>query len=291
MNDLGPLLPPRATPPRLPDRGGPGAVVTAARARRRKRSARVVQAGSALSLMFLGVIALRGPAGTHGIVEDPARTPRPSASSGLTTESPRPPVLGGVLEGPSGSPSATAPTVRPSGPGSPTSRPPTVLPTPGQPGDGARYVPVTRTMVPFDYNAGECTPQTYQTRPDIVVCIEPVAPVETPSGMPANLGLDACAAASDVTVHADSHQEAGGIIEDAADAGNPVWTVRERPNGLGAHDFVIPAGQCVRYVFHWDGLGDDGRPLPPGSYSFVTAFAGGWNVGGGGHVRIAFRVT
>lgn len=299
MTDFGPLLPPRTAPPRLPARGGPAAVLDAARSRRRKQATKVVGTGGALSVVFLGMAVLRGPAPLHTIEEGPATKP-----PAVTTP-------GSLSPGPASTPRASSPATVPGGEGSPaptagpgsgasapTTSPsillptgPPVLPTGGPPPPTVRYVTVLRDVVE-DQPAEDCKLHTAPANPDDVLCTRQFGPVQVPSGTPVDFGYEVCAMTNDVTLHTTRQEEyAYWFTTDAAPEEAPVWTAHERPTGVGAHDYTVPAGQCVRWTFRWDGRGDDGQPLAVGSYYVVADIPGNWAEQGAIDTTVRFNVT
>lgn len=282
MNDFDGLLPPRVTPPPLPRRGGPVAAFTQARARRRSKATKVAGATSALTLAFAGLVFLRPPAPTHGIVLDPDTTPTPTYAT--RTPSPSPTVRPGPGE-PAGVGSGTPLPGRTDGTRSPAPVPsPTAVPSaPGHPSPPASpaYTRIDRTFVADPSPGEDCTTETTNGLDGnlAVYCTRTIAPEAVRTGKPARFVFQACASDMDQTVTFKGTAEAEEWIM-PADESRQVW-VSDAPPGGDPHDLVIPAGQCVQYTIHWTGLDDTGSPLPPGDYLAVSRFfdhGGPWEI-------------
>jgi hypothetical protein len=295
VTDFGSLLPPRTAPPRLPSRGGPAAVIDVARSRRRKQATKVVGTGGALSVVVLGVAVLRAPAPLHGIEEGPATKPpgivvtSPTTSRHPATRAPKPLAPG---EQPAGVDGGSDPSA---GPGTPTAirtAIPTVVPSgpvrPTAAGTPVRYVNVLRDDV-ADRPAEECELLTSPDSADDVLCTRHFAPFQVPSGTAVDFGYEVCAKTNDVTLYSPRQEE---YTYRFTRSSLPAWTARERPKGMaGPHEYEVKAGRCIRYTFEWDGRGDDGRPLPVGSYSIEADFPGEWSNQGGVSSSHSFSVT
>jgi len=299
VNDFDSLLPPRSAPPRLPSRGGPAAVLDAARSRRRRKATKVVGTGGALSVVFLGITVLRGPTPLHGIEEGPAS--QPPAASTTATASPQPTTAAPRASSPGDQPAGQdgpSPSPQPSyGTPGPTASPSALPPVPPlptvDPSPPVRYVDVLRDEV-ADRPAEECLFHTSTTDPDVVLCTRQLGPVQVPSGTPVDFGYEVCAMTNDVTLRAPQQEEyvyrflTGGNTG----SGDVVWGARERPKGVGAHDYRVEAGTCIRYTFQWDGRGDNGQPLPKGSYHVEADIPGEWNIEEDGiDTGVRFTVT
>lgn len=300
MTDFDSLLPPRTAPPRLPSRGGPAAVMETARARRRRQATKVVGTGGALSVVVLGMTVLRAPAPLHTIEEGPATMP-PSVtwtappSQTPATLAPHSPPPG---EQPAGGQGGLAPTGgQGTGPASPTAVPSAVVPsgppllTP-DPSPAVRYVRVVREDV-ADSPAEDCLFHTSAGNPDDVLCTRQSGPMQVPSGTPVDFRYEVCAKTNDVTLRTLGQEEyAFWFTTSSAPDDAPVWKARERPTGVGAHDYEVKAGRCIRYTFQWDGRGDDGRPLATGSYRVVADIPGDWTIEQGATDNtVRFQVT
>jgi hypothetical protein len=280
MNEFDALLPRRVHPPALPGRGGVAAAAAAARARRRRHAARVAGAGTAATLAVAGVAALRPAPGSRGLREVPASTPT-SAPPDDTSPAPEP---GGP------GPDQASRSAEPSGPQDATPPAYTESPEPepsdwGTPQpwlDTVRYTVVDRTVVP-DRPAEPCGTQGDRNdRGGSVYCFRYVGATDETSGTAADLAWEWCARTGDVTAHFESSQEvqmyvntdtspsADGAGKNVGTSSKIVWRDYERATAVGAHDETIKAGTCARYTAHWDGLDNDGRPLPPATYALTA---------------------
>jgi hypothetical protein len=278
MNEFDALLPHRVHPPALPGRGGIAAAAAAARARRRRHATRLAGAGTAATLAVAGVAALRPAPGSRGLREVPASTPT-SAPPDDTSPAPGP-----------GGPGPASPSAGPSSPqdATPSAYPDSPEPepsdreTPEPWHDTVRYTVVDRTVVP-DRPAEPCGTQGGRNDGGgNVYCFRYVGTTDETSGTAADLAWEWCARAGDVTGHFNGSQEvqmfvstdtspsADGAGKNVGTSGKTVWQDYERATPVGAHDETVKAGTCARYTAHWDGLDNDGRPLPPATYALTA---------------------
>jgi hypothetical protein len=275
MNDFEGLLPTRAAPPALPDRGGPVAVVRAARLRRRRRASRV-GAGSAASLAVAGLLLLPGH-GTQSLqpVNPPTATPSPGATApapdqGGTGATTSPGAPGSTSGGGSGN-SSGSPTADPRGSGSPTS--PTADPSGGPyvmtasrgPDQGPfTYNDVDRTEI-ADPNDGPCEVWLTDDSPPARLCARYRGPMTAKYATATDLTYDLCAAA-DTVLRFQFTQEM--LVELQGASGG--WISHERDT-RGAHEETLRAGRCFRYVVHWSARYASGRPMETGPYRILAA--------------------
>jgi hypothetical protein len=262
MNAFDGLLPPRGTPPALPGRGGPAAVVGAAKARRRRRVTKVASAGGAVSLAFAGFAVLRPPPATHGIVAGggPRHTAPPSAPVEAGVDGPRP--VGTPAGGPTATPVPNVPVSpgstpvgalpRPSGSPSPRATP---TPTPAP----RRYTEIDRTVVADDPTA-ECA-----VRADDQLCFRYTGPHAAALGRPVDVSYDFCARVADTTVTFPGANEASFTLTQGSNTTPAMWHGDE-PARPAPHAVVVSRGTCLRFTAHWDGRTDDGSVLPAGTY-------------------------
>jgi len=283
MNEFDGLLPQRAHVPALPGRGGVAAVATAARARRRRHATRVAGAGTAATLAVAGVAMIRPAPGAHGLREVPASTPTSAPPDG---GSPSPDPGGGPSQGQGqGSPSAepsSPPDATPTEYQNSPEPEPADWATPEPWRDTVRYTVIDRTVV-ADRPAEPCGTQGGRTDGGgNVYCYRYVGATDETSGAAADLAWEWCARGGDVTAHFKGSQEvqlfvetqtgpsADGAGKDVGTSSRTVWQDFERPTPVGAHDQTVKAGTCARYTAHWDGLDNDGRPLPPDTYALTA---------------------
>ncbi len=299
MNDFDGLLPPRRPAPPLPRRDSPKAIVVTARSRRRRKAAQLVSAGSALSIAFAGFAVLRPDAGTTGLVEAPMASRGPATAEPTAAATTAPSPAAGSAD-PSAAPGTAGPGAAPAGGqgGQPVGEPTPGVPGPSVPGQPPRptpsaedwrtYTSVRKEVVPD--SGADCAVAQSGESATTMVCMRVTAPAEVPARHPADLAVELCAQVQEQRIKYESHQEAIVGISPADASDQDVFRAREAPNGLGAHELVIPSGKCVRYTFGWDGRDNAGDFLPLGDYEVYSLIPGTWTYAGTGD-RAAMRVT
>jgi hypothetical protein len=280
MNEFEGLLPTRAAPPVLPDRGGPVAIVRAARLRRRRRATRV-GAGSAACLAVAGLLLLPGH-GTQSLdpVNPPTATPSPGATApvpdpGGTGATPSPGAPGSRSGSGSGG-TAGGPAAGPRAPGRPadaTAEPsgkPGIMTTSDGPGQGPyTYVEIDRFEI-ADPGGGPCEVFVTNDQPPQSLCGRYRGPRQARSGVQTDLPYDVCVSA-DTVLNFPQKQELIMDLQSAAGGWNAV-----EPGGHGVpHSETLRAGRCFRYVVHFPGRYPSGAPMATGTYTVNTSVSAG----------------
>lgn len=267
MNAFDGLLPPPATAPPLPHRGGAAAAVAAARTRRRTRAAKAAGTGTVLSMAFGAVLLVLPGPGMHGIVVDPDATPSataPTRGPGPSrTPDPDGPVRGADPAGAVPAVGAHVPTgtAAPTATGGPTAGPGGPAPSPSP---GRRVSRVVRTTVPDDLGK-ECYFRASTVEPAESLCVRYTGPAEATAGTPTPLSYEFCSRVNDVVLTFRWADEI--MVQLFTSPTDVMWRNFSSSPTVEPYDVPLARGSCLRYVVHWDGLDNTGRKPAAGTYS------------------------